>query len=91
MKHEDDSDTSGNWCSRNNPQMIGKETGRLGNKRTSRAHPDDSINKIGQNTEKIPGDLRRLPVIQTTVENQRFTLVWKILKGVIIIITSSKL
>ena len=39
------------------PKGLIKRTGRLGNKRTSGDHPDDSIIKIGQNTEKIPGDL----------------------------------
>ena len=50
-----------------NPQSIGKGAGKLGNKRTSRDHPDFSIIKIGENTEKSPGDLRRLAVTQTPV------------------------
>ena len=29
-----------NWWTWNNPQMIGKSTGRLGNKRTSEEYPD---------------------------------------------------
>ena len=36
--------------------------------------------EIGQNTEKSPGDLRRLAVTQTPVKNHRLTLMWKILK-----------
>ena len=40
-------------------------TGELGNKRTSIDHPDYSIVEVGQNTEKSPGDLRRLAVTQT--------------------------
>ena len=36
-------------------------TKRLGNKRASGDHPNYSI-KIGQNTEKSSGDLRRLAV-----------------------------
>ena len=32
-------------------------TGELENKRTSRDHPKYNIVKIGQNTEKSPGDL----------------------------------
>ena len=39
----------------------------LGNKRTSGDHPNYSIIKIGKNTEKSPGDLRRLDVAQTPV------------------------
>ena len=29
MEHEDDSDTNCNWCTQNNPQMIGKKTKKL--------------------------------------------------------------
>ena len=43
----------GTW---NNPQGTGKWTGRLWNKRTRVDYPDYSFIKIGQNTEKIPGD-----------------------------------
>ena len=32
-------------------------------------HPNDSIIKIGQNTDKSPGDLRRLAVSQTQLES----------------------
>ena len=60
MEHEGDSDTSCNWSSWNNPEKIGKETGKVGNKRTRGDHPDDSIIKIDQNTEKSPGDLLSL-------------------------------
>ena len=52
----------------NNPQGIGKGTGRLGNKRTSRYHPNYSIVENGQNTEKSPGDLRRLAATQTNAD-----------------------
>ena len=62
MKHEGDGDTSCNCCIWNIPQRIGKETGRIRNKRTSGDSPDYSIIEIGQNTEKNPGDLRRLIV-----------------------------
>ena len=52
-----------------NPQRIGAGTSRFGNKRKSRDYPDYSIIKIGQNTEKSPGDLRTLAVIQTPLAN----------------------
>ena len=45
---------------------------RLGNKRTTCNHPDCSIIKICENTEKIPGDLRRLVC---PVRNHKPTLV----------------
>ena len=40
VEHEGDSDTNCNWCTWNNPQRLGKWTGRLGNKRTSGDHPE---------------------------------------------------
>ena len=55
MKREGDGDSSCNWCTWNNPQTIGKSTGRLGKKKTRENHPDYSIIKIGQNTEKNLG------------------------------------
>ena len=42
------------------PPRIGKGTGRLENMKTSRDHPDYSIIKISQNTEKSPGDFEEL-------------------------------
>ena len=42
-----------------------QEIGELGNKRTSRDHQNNSIIKIGQNTEKSPGDLRKHAAAQT--------------------------
>ena len=46
MEHGGDGNTNYNWCTRKNPQRIGKGTGRLRNQRTSGDHPD-SIIKIG--------------------------------------------
>ena len=65
----------------NNTQRIGIETGRHGNKRTSRDHSDYGI-KIGQNTKKVLGDLRSLAVTQTPERNHLLTLVRKTPKGV---------
>ena len=42
-----------------------KKTGGIENPRKKRDHLDHSIAKIGQNTEKSPGDLKRLAVTQT--------------------------
>ena len=36
---------------------------------------EQSIIKVGQNTEKRSGDLRRLAVTQTPVKNHQLTLV----------------
>ena len=81
MEHEGDSDTNYNWCTWNSPQRFGKETGRTGNWRMCQDSPNYNITKIGQNTEKSPGDLLSLrsserPSANTGVEN---------LQGVIII------
>ena len=51
-----------------------------GNKRMSTDNPNYGIVEIGQNTEKSPGDLRRLAVTQTLIRNHWLTLVWKTLK-----------
>ena len=75
MKHEGDGNTSFNW---NNPLRICKECRRLRNQRTD--HPEYMIIKISQNTEKSPGDLRRLTV--TPVKNHKLTLVRKNLNRV---------
>ena len=49
--------------------MITKGTGGLGSWRTSGDHLSYYIIVNGQNTEKSPGDLRRLAIIQTPVKN----------------------
>ena len=48
--------------------MFEKGAGRVGNRRTNRNHPNFTIAKIDQNTEKNPGDLRLLAVTQTPVK-----------------------
>ena len=67
-------------------QRIDAKTGDLGNKRTCGDHPNYWITEIGQNTEKSPGDLRRLAVTQTPVRIRLLTLVWKTQKWVVTII-----
>ena len=75
MEHESDGDTICNWCSWNNPQRTNKGTKRQRNQRTNRDHPVYSITKIGQHTEKSPGDLRRLAVTQAPMINHKLMLV----------------
>ena len=82
MEQESNGDISCSWGTRYSHQKIDKETGGLENKRTSEDYPNCSIVEIGKNTEKSPGDLMRLAVTQTQVENYQITLVWKTLKGV---------
>ena len=74
MKHESDGDTNFDLCSWYNHQRINKETGGLGNKRTCGDHPNYYNIEIGQNTEKSPGDLRRLVVTRTSVKDHQLTL-----------------
>ena len=47
---------------------------------TIRDYPDYRIIKIGQNTPKSPGDLRRLAVIQTPVKDHQLMLMRKTFK-----------
>ena len=74
MEHEDDADTSCNWHIWNYSQRLGKETGKLGNKRKSGDNPENSIIKIGQDTKESPEDWGRLAVIQTAVKNHQLAL-----------------
>ena len=46
-----------------NLQRFGKWAGRVGNQRMSQNPPNYSIVKIGLNTEKSLGELRRLAVL----------------------------
>ena len=59
--------TNCNWCSWYTHQRIDKGTGGRGMKRTSGDHSNYGIIEIGQNTEKSPGDMRRL-VTQTSAD-----------------------
>ena len=71
MEYEDYIDTNCNLCVRYNPQRTRKATASLGSKRTNGDHLDYSIIKIIGNTEKSPGNLRRLAVSRTPVENHQ--------------------
>ena len=70
MKHEGD-----DWCDRNNPQRLGKETRRLKNQRTGGDHPNYSIIKISQ---KIPEDLKKLAIAQNPVKDHQLEMVEKL-------------
>ena len=63
------------WCVQYSHQRFVARTEALGNLRTSEDHQNDSIVEIGQNTDKSPGDMRRLTVTQTPVKNHQLTLV----------------
>ena len=63
-----------NWFSWYSHQRIDTTTGGLENTTTSRDHPNYSIIEIDQNTEKSPGDLKRLAVTQIPVKDHQLTL-----------------
>ena len=50
-------------------KRVGTSIRGLGNKRSSGDYANYNIMKIGQNTEKSPGDLSRLVVTQTSLEH----------------------
>ena len=75
MEHENNGYTNCNWHARYSHQRIGTGTGGVEKKRTNGGHPNYSIIKIVQNTEKDPGNLRRLVVTQTPAEDHQLTLV----------------
>ena len=73
-EHEGDNYYNCGWCFRYSNKRIIKGTGGLGNWQTSGDHPNYSIVENGQNTEEIPGDLRRLAVTQTLVKDHQLKL-----------------
>ena len=75
MEHESDGDRNCNWSVWYTYQKIGAGPGGLGNKKNTGDHANYGIVEIGQNTERSPGDLRRLAATQTPVENHHLTLV----------------
>ena len=54
--------------------VYAKGTGGLGSLWTSGDHPNYYIIENGQNTEKSPGNLRRLAVTQTPVKDHQLRL-----------------
>ena len=64
MELKNDGDTNYNWHTRYSRQKISTRTVGLGNKRVRGDHPSYCIIKMGQNTEKSRGNLRRFTVTQ---------------------------
>ena len=69
MDRNGNGDTNCNWWTRYSYQRTGTGTGGFRNK-----EPNYRIPEIGQNTVKSPGDLRRLPITQTPMENHQQTV-----------------
>ena len=80
MEDESGDYTIHDWCFRFSHQMIIKGTEWLGNKRTDGDHQNYYIIEDAQNTEKSPGNLRRLVVTQKPVKNHQLKLMWKTLE-----------
>ena len=77
VEHESDVYANCNLFPWYNHQIIIKGNGGLRNKKTSGDHPNYYAIEIGLNIEKSPGDLRKLAVTQTSVEDHQLTLVIK--------------
>ena len=80
VEHVKDNYTNCNLCFWYSHQKIGTKAEGLGNIGTAGEWPIYSIVEIGLNTEKSPGDLRRLAVTETLLENHQLTLMWTTLK-----------
>ena len=59
------------------PEDLVKGTIRFNYRKKRGGHPDNSIIKIGQNTEESARDLRRLAVTQIPVKDHQLTLMLK--------------
>ena len=68
------------WHAWNCPQRPQKETGRAGNRRTNQDPLNHNIVEINQNTDKSPGDLKKIAVTLTPVKEHQITLEWKTYK-----------
>ena len=71
MEHEGNNYTNRDWCFWYNLQRIIKRTGGLGNTWMNGDHPNYNIFGNGQNIEKCPGNLRKLPTTQNPVKNHQ--------------------
>ena len=74
MEHEGDNYTNRDWCFWYSHQRIIKGTRGFRSWKTSGDHLNYNIIENDQNTEKSPGDLRRLAVTQTQVKDHQVKL-----------------
>ena len=80
MEPESDNYTNRDWCFWYSYQRIIKWPGGLGNKRTSGDPPNYYTIKNDQNTEKSPGDMRRIAVTQNPGKDHQLMQMRKTLK-----------
>ena len=77
VEHKRDCDTNSSVGTWNGPPGLEKKkTAGIGNSKKQN-HPDHSVVKIGLNTEKSHGDLKRFDVTQTPVKTHQLTRQWK--------------
>ena len=76
MKHENDDDTSCNCCTWNYLEMKVQKL-EEGKKRTSEDHPDYSIIKTGQNTEKSLVNWKDLLSLKVYRSQMTHLLTWR--------------
>ena len=76
MEHEGDGGTKCNWSAQNNLHRVGNGDGRFRNQRMNTDHADYSIVKIGQNTEKSPGDLRKFSIAYIPIKDHQQPLIY---------------
>ena len=77
VEYESETDTISKLNIWNSLQKFWKGKERVENRSTNRDNLHHRIVEIDQNTEKSPGDLKRLGITQTVVKNHQLTLVWK--------------
>ena len=74
MERAGDNYTNCNWSVWNSNKRTSKGTGGVGSWRTSGDRPNYCTIENGNNSEKSPGDYRRLAATQTPVKNHQLTL-----------------
>ena len=82
MEHKNDIDTRCNRETRYSHQNINNGTTGFGNWWTYEDYPNYIMIEISENTEKSPGNLKRLAVTKIRVEDYQLKLAWKTFKEV---------
>ena len=82
MEHEGDSDSNCNWRTWNNPKGLMKGLEDLKIRGQVETIQTKALLRSGQNTEKSPGDWKRIAVTQTLMRNHQLMRVGKTLKRV---------
>ena len=73
-EYEGNNYTNCDWCFWHGNKRVIKGPGGFVSWWSSGEHANNSIIENGQNTEKSPGDLRRLAVSQSPVKDHQLTL-----------------